>query len=53
MIPAMNVEDRVELVGGMKATMPPEIFAGTWSLIESVLSPADAKQLATRLGIAA
>jgi iron-sulfur cluster repair protein YtfE (RIC family) len=51
MLPAMNVEDRVELVGAMKEGMPPEVFAGVWSLGESVLGPADATQLAGRLGI--
>lgn len=52
MLPAMNVEDRVELVGGMKEGMPPEVFAGVWGLAEGVLDPEDAQQLAGRLGIA-
>jgi hypothetical protein len=52
MLPAMNIEDRVELVGGMKEGMPAEMFAGVWALIESVLTPDDFGQLATRLGIA-
>ena len=51
MLPAMNVEDRVELVGNMKDGMPAEMFAGVWGLVESVLWPADAAQLAARLGL--
>ena len=52
MLPAMNVEDRVELVGGMREGMPPEVFAGVWGLIEGVLAVDDFRQLASRLGIA-
>ena len=52
MLPAMNVEDRVELVGGMKEGMPHEMFAGVWGLAEGVLAPEHAQQLASRLGIA-
>ena len=52
MLPAMNVEDRVELVGGMREGMPPEVFAGVWGLIEGVLAVDDFRQLAARLGIA-
>ncbi len=52
MLPAMNVEDRVELVGGMREGMPSEVFAGVWGLIEGVLAVDDFRQLAARLGIA-
>ena len=52
MIPAMNVDDRTELLGGMQAGAPPEVFAGVWSLVGSVLDPADTDALARRLGIA-
>ena len=52
MLPAMNVEDRVELVGGAKAGAPPEVFAGMMALTQSVLSAADFAQLETRLGMA-
>ena len=51
MIPAMNVDDRVELIGGMREGMPAEVFAGIWGLVGSVLTPADTAQLAGRLGI--
>ncbi len=51
MLPAMNVADRAELLGGMQAGAPPEVFAGVWSLVGSVLVPADRDQLAVRLGL--
>lgn len=51
MLPAMNVEDRVELVGGMKEAMPPEVFEGVWGLVASVLEARDFAQLGARLGI--
>jgi len=52
MLPAMNVDDRAELLGGMRAGAPAEAFAGIWSLAGSVLPPADHAALAVRLGIA-
>jgi hypothetical protein len=52
MLPAMNVEDRVELLGGVQAGAPPEVFAGTMGLTRSVVSPADYAQVAARLGVA-
>jgi hypothetical protein len=51
MIPAMNVEDRVELLGGMQAGAPPEVFSGIWALTGSVLEPADLAALGARLGL--
>lgn len=51
MLPAMNVEDRTELLGGMKAGAPAEVFAGVWGLAGSVLEPRDVDALATRLGV--
>ena len=53
MLPAMNVDDRVELLGGMRANAPAEVFAGVWSLAGSVLAPADRAAVAARLGLAA
>ena len=47
----MNVEDRVELLGGAQAGAPPEVFAGMLGLTRSVISPADYAQVATRLGV--
>lgn len=52
MLPAMNVDDRTELLGGMRAAAPPEVFAGVWGLTGSVLAPTDRTAVATRLGLA-
>ena len=52
MLPAMNVDDRTELLGGMKAGAPPEVFQGVWSLAGSVLTPGDRAAVARRLEIA-
>jgi hypothetical protein len=51
MIPAMNVDDRTELLGGVQATAPADVFAGVWGLVGSVLPPADVAALGARLGI--
>jgi hypothetical protein len=51
MIPAMNIDDRAELLGGMRAGAPAEVFTGVWGLAQSVLDPADAVDLAQRLGL--
>ena len=51
MLPAMNVDDRTELLGGMREGAPAEVFDGVWSLTTSVLEPADATALASRLGL--
>jgi hypothetical protein len=51
MLPAMNLEDRVELLGGMQAGAPPEVFAGVWALAGSVLEACDHAALARRLGL--
>lgn len=51
MLPAMNVDDRTELLGGMQAGAPPEVFAGVWSLAGSVLSRDDVVAVARRLGV--
>lgn len=53
MIPSINIDDRTELLGGMRAGAPPEVFEGVWGLTGSVLSPADFAALGTRLGLAA
>ena len=52
MLPAMNVEDRTELLGGMQAGAPAEVFAGVWALAGSVLPSPDVAALAPRLGLA-
>jgi hypothetical protein len=51
MLPAMNVDDRTELLGGMKAGAPAEVFQGVWSLAGSVLAPRDLEALAARLSL--
>ena len=51
MLPAMNLADRVEMLGGMRAEAPAEVFSGVWSLAGSVLDPADHAALAVRLGL--
>jgi hypothetical protein len=52
MIPAMNIDNRAELLGGMRAGAPAEVFQGVWGLVGSVLEPTDFRALADRLGIA-
>jgi hypothetical protein len=52
MLAAMNVEDRVELLGGAQRGAPPEVFAGMMGLTQSVISPIDYAEVATRLGVA-
>jgi hypothetical protein len=51
MLPAMNVEDRTELLGGMQDTAPPEAFAEVWSLTTSVLDGPSVRALGRRLGV--
>jgi hypothetical protein len=41
MLPAMNIEDRTELLGGMRSSAPPEAFEAVLGLAQSVLRPAD------------
>jgi hypothetical protein len=51
MLPAMNLDDRCELLGPMRAGAPAEVFEAVWSLAGSVLAPADVAAIATRLEI--
>lgn len=51
MLPAMNTDDRTELLGGMQADAPPEVFDGIWRLAGSVLDQRDHRALAIRLGL--
>jgi len=53
MLPAQNVDDRTELLGGMQAGAPPEVFAGVVGLARSVLAARDFDAVATRLGVTA
>lgn len=49
--PAVNVDDRCEMLAGMRAGAPAETFAGLWRLAASLLSTADAAHVAARLGL--
>ena len=49
MLPAMNLDDRADLLGGMRANAPAEVFQGVWGLAGSVLDPRDVTALAQRL----
>lgn len=51
MLPAMNLEDRVQLLGGMQAGAPAEVFTGVVGLARSVLAAGDYAALAGRLGL--
>ena len=53
MLPAMNVDGRTELLGGMREGAPAEVFEGVWSLAGSVLDPTDLTAVARRLGLEA
>lgn len=51
MLPAMDLDDRAELLGGMRAGAPAEVFAGVWALAGTVLTSADHDALGARLGL--
>lgn len=51
MLPAMNVDGRTEMLGGMQANAPAEVFEGMWGLAASVLDPCDLAAVAERLGL--
>ena len=51
MLPAMNIDDRAELLGGMRAGAPAEVFAGVWGLAGSVLDDTAYAALAARLDL--
>lgn len=51
MLPAMNLDDRAGLLGGMRQGAPAEVFAGVWALAGSVLDAPDHAALAGRLGL--
>jgi hypothetical protein len=52
MLPAMNVDDRVEMLDGMQAGAPPEVFAGVLALAGDVLDGPAYRATADRLGVA-
>ena len=51
MLPAMNVDDRTEMLAGIRTAAPPEAFDATLGLARSVLRAADYRALAERLGV--
>ena len=50
MLPAMNVDERVEMLGGM-AMAPPEVFAIFRAAAEAALTPAQFAVVAERIGL--
>jgi len=53
MLPALNIDDRAEVLGGIRAGAPAPVFEGVWGLTGSVLAPSDYTDLGKRLQIAA
>lgn len=51
MLPAMNVDDRTEMLGGIKAHAPAEAFDGIWRLAQSVLTAEEHRAVGDRLGV--
>lgn len=51
MMPAMNVEERTNMLGGMKAGAPPEIFELFRSATETALKPDDYRNIAIRIAL--
>ena len=51
MLPAMNIDDRTAMLGGMQASAPPQAFDKVWSLAGSVLTMDDYHAVARRLGL--
>jgi Hemerythrin HHE cation binding domain len=51
MLPAMNVDDRCEMLGGMRAAAPAPAFDAVVGLARSVLRPAEFDAIGARLGL--
>ncbi len=51
MLPAMNVDNRVEMLTGIQVSAPPQIFEGIWGLANSVLTPTEVEAVASRIGL--
>jgi Hemerythrin HHE cation binding domain len=51
MLPAMNIDDRTEMLGGMRATAPAPAFAGVCALAQQVLKDSDFAALSDRLDL--
>lgn len=53
MLPAINIDDRAGMLGGIHRSAPADVFEVVWGLARSVLPTADLHPLAARLGLAA
>ena len=53
MLPAMNIDDRSEMLGAMRATAPAAAFAGVCALAAQVVPAPDFQALSDRLGLTA
>jgi hypothetical protein len=51
MLPRLNIDERCEMLGGLRAGAPAEVFAGVWALAGSVLTPSDHAALGRRLDV--
>jgi hypothetical protein len=51
MLPAMNADDRFEMLAGMRMGAPAEVFAGVVDLAQSVLRADQHRNLVARLGV--
>jgi hypothetical protein len=51
MLPAMNIDDRTEMLGGMRATAPAPAFPGVCALAKQVLKASDFEALSQRLDL--
>lgn len=50
MLPAMNLDDRVDMLGGMRMGAPAEVFSSVWNLTRSVLTADDFAAVSARFG---
>lgn len=51
MLPAMNLEERTAMLGGMHANVPADVFELFWATAGEVLSPAELAAVSARVGI--
>ena len=51
MLPAMNLQERAEMLGAGRAMMPPEAYQGFLKLAQRILEPNDWTNLKTKLGV--
>jgi len=51
MLPAMNLQEQVDLLSAGRATIPPEVYQSSLKLAQSVLGPNEWAALKTKLGM--